>query len=711
MPDLWTIIGCLGHALAAVVFASLAILTSRQAAGRLDRQLFVVALALTALWSLRHALILILIDMPLTDGITETMRNAAWLAVVVVYLGHAPAGRAARWSRPAVIAALALLLVVQLGFDLVVGEGASINAGLLPVFSASWLLRCTFALGALFLLHGLSNKRECPEATDGAVWLGGALAFMWAYDFNHYILFWLTNGAPVATGPMRGFVMALLALPLALGLRADDQRAVALSRPVLLRLVSAAVLAVYLISVLLLVSLTGDFIAPFGRLVQIGLLFAVAVAVLALMPSASLRAWLRVEITKHLFAHRYDYRTVWLGFAATVGKSGDGLVPLGARLARAIAEVVQAPCALLFLRGGDGKLVRAHDWQWPADAPPTDTLPAALIDRIEGSAWMIDIAADWSSFGALLPAWMENDARAWVLAPLVHGSELVGAVLLASPAVKRRLDWEDLDVLRVVCGEAAALISEARSRAALAEAQRFDEFNRRFAFILHDLKNLVSQMSLLAGNAARHADNPDFRADMVLTLKETAARMTDLVQRLGRPDTARAGASATVMLGPFVRALQLRWASGLGPVQVSGDGSRAVRADQDALERVLLHLVKNAIEASPQGIPVQVELAEEQGHALIHVVDQGCGMSDEFIRDELFRPFSSTKANGFGLGVHEARLLVTGMDGVLDVTSAPGAGTRFTIRLPLAETAADDSNEPGGAGPGPDSNEPMRRTG
>ncbi len=130
---------------------------------------------------------------------------------------------------------------------------------------------------------------------------------------------------------------------------------------------------------------------------------------------------------------------------------------------------------------------------------------------------------------------MESDARAWVLSPLIQEGRLVGAILLSSPAVPRRIDWEDLDVLRVVCGEAAALIADARTREALAEAQRFDEFNRRFAFILHDLKNLVSQMSLLASNAERHADNPAFRADMVLTLKETVARMTDLLDRLGRP--------------------------------------------------------------------------------------------------------------------------------------------------------------------------------
>lgn len=707
MSLVWIIVGSLGHAIAAVLFASLAILTSRRSGEKTEGQMLVVALALTALWSLRHALAGALSASPIADGVAETARNAAWLVVVAAYLRRAPGGRAARWGRPLVAGSLALLLFAQLGFDLLVGEGAPINAELLPVFSAGWLVRCMFALGGLVLLHGLSNRREHPDAPRSEVWIAAALAFMWAYDFNHYFLTWVMDGAAVPTGPMRGPVMALLAIPLVIGLRTDGRRRFALSRPVALRLVSGGVIALYLFAVVLLVTLSGDLAAPFGRVMQLGLLFALAVAVLALMPSAALRSWLRVEVTKHLFSHRYDYRNVWLGFAATVGsKTGEEPAPLGERVARAIAEVMESSGALLFLRDEEGTLIRAHDWQWPADAPPLASFDSALADRLAPTGWIVDIAADWANFEPLLPDWMQDDPRAWVLAPFIYRGDLAGAILLAQPEEPRRIDWEDLDVLRVVCGEAAALLSEARSREALAEAQRFDEFNRRFAFILHDIKNLVSQMSLLASNAERHADNPAFRADMVLTLKETAARMTDLLQRLGRPDGLGAGPVEGVMPGAMVRALLPRWTSGLGPVEVHGDGSAAVRGDADALERTLGHLVKNAFEASPAGASVCVELEADASHGRIHVVDQGCGMTPEFIKNELFRPFSSTKTNGFGLGVHEAKLLVTGMGGTLDVESTPGAGTRFIIALPLIAPRTEQAE---GAADAP--HQALRRTG
>lgn len=691
MPLIWIIMGSLGHAVAAVLFASYAILISRRAHGQLKPHLIVVALAITALWSLRHALLGAMTGVTAADGVIETARNGAWLAVVWAHLRTMPAGRASRIGRPLVAGALLLLLVVQLCFDMLIGGDATGETApaLLPLVHASWLLRCIFTLGGLVLLHGLSSRREHPGAAAHELWLSAGLAFLWAYDFNHYMLAWATDNAAVVTGPVRGVVVALLAVPLLVGARTASERRLALSRPVAMRLVSAGIIAVYLLSVALLVTIARDMSAPLGRLVQLSLLFALAVGVLALLPSAALRSWLRVEITKHFFAHRYDYRAVWLGFAATVGRTGQAHGPLGARLTRAIAEVMQAPGALLFLRAPEGRLVRADAWQWPADAP-VPALPAALVERLEPTGWILDIAADWPSHGALLPAWMEQDRRAWVLAPLIHERRLEGAILLSAPSVPatpRRIDWEDLDVLRVVCGEAAALISEARSREALAEAQRFEEFNRRFAFILHDLKNLVSQMSLLASNAERHADNPAFRADMVLTLKETVSRMTVLLDRLGRPDSVRCGDTRDVPLGALLRTLQPRWASGLGPVELHGDVVGAVRADPEGLERALGHLVKNGIEASPPGAPVQVELAIQGNDALIHVRDSGCGMDAAFIREALFRPFSSTKSNGFGLGVHEARLLVAGMGGALYVESEPGAGTVFTVRLPLV--AAD----------------------
>ncbi len=137
--------------------------------------------------------------------------------------------------------------------------------------------------------------------------------------------------------------------------------------------------------------------------------------------------------------------------------------------------------------------------------------------------------------------------------PLIHGERLFGLILLASPEYRRVLDWEDFDLLRTAGRQAASSLAEAHGQEALSNAQRFEEFNRRFAFILHDIKNLVSQLSLLSRNAERHADNPEFRADMVATLAqlgrqdERAARpplAPGAVARATAPSRSRCGRSS-----------------------------------------------------------------------------------------------------------------------------------------------------------------------
>lgn len=688
--NLWLIAGHFGHALAAILCASLAIHLSRQPNTIARAQWFIVALALTALWALRHAFVGASPLGQLWDGATETLRNAAWLAALAVHLRDRQALDQSDGRRILVVGALAVVLLVQLALDLMVVEGAPVSAQLLPLFNASWMLRCAFALGALYVLYGWTTRRDNPVAARREAWVGAALACMWAYDFNHYMLAWLTDGRATPIAPMRGVVMALLATMLALGLRSDGTREFALSRALLSKMIPAAVVALYVLVVVLLVGLITDIGGAIGRIILFSLLFGLAVAVLAFLPSASMRSWLRAEISKHVFAHRYDYRALWLKFAAAMDASGTDARPLDARITTAIAEAVEAPAAALYSCDADGAFILSCTHGWADEASLPKTLPAALARQMTAPGWVIDIAADWRKVKSLLPAWMQHDRSTWAISPLVHGETIVGAVLLATPPARQGVDWEDQDLLRVVCGEAAARISEDRNRTALAEAQRFDEFNRRFAFILHDLKNLVSQMTLLARNARRHAENPDFRRDMILTIEETAARTSDLLQRLNRPGATSPGEPVDLLIGPWIDERVRGWSAGLGVVQVEGDVDRAVRIDADGLDRALAHLVRNAIDAS-RGAPVTLRIDADELGVAIHVIDQGEGMDEAFISNELFRPFSSTKPDGFGLGAHEARLLIEAMGGNLTVTSSVGEGSCFTVRLPFAVRAVGES--------------------
>jgi signal transduction histidine kinase len=198
-------------------------------------------------------------------------------------------------------------------------------------------------------------------------------------------------------------------------------------------------------------------------------------------------------------------------------------------------------------------------------------------------------------------------------------------------------------------------------------------------------------LSLLARNAQRHADNPDFRADMVLTLQESVGKMNDMLARLSQHNKGRAEEPRPLPLRALVDQVA-RTRARQHPVQVSGDAPPAM-ADPARIEQILTHLVQNAIDASAPDSPVELRLSADATAVIVEIIDHGRGMSAEYIRRDLFKPFSSSKAGGFGIGAFEARALAQAMGGRIDVDSKPGAGSRFTLRLPIAPLPAATATE------------------
>jgi len=680
MTDFWTIAGDWGFALAAALYTVLTLATARRSASQPASIPLVVAYTLMALWALQSVIVASMgTGMLLTANLPETMRNAAWIGVLWVLLKRT--GPAPRGTR-LILSALGLALLCQLVADLLTDRAMRSSPDALAIARSAWVLRAAFALGAIALLQGLF-RRLADAGLGRTGWLCCALAILWAFEFNHYVLMWISDGHAAQVGQMRGILAVLLVPLMMLATGGADGRAIALSRRAVYRVAAVLVTTLYAIGLLGMVMLVRSIDDPATRVVQMGAIFALSVITLLLLPSASFRAWIKAEIARHLFTHRYDYRHEWARFAESLGHASDDTQRLPRRAARALANAVDAPAALLFLRNEDGRFDPVGDWHWSPDGE----MPTGPLDLLTGPAFaageqIVDLASG-DPLALSLPMSIAEDARAWALVPLSHGARLVGAALVARPPGRKAPDWEDIDMLRVVGRQLAVTLSEWQHQQARVEAQRFEEFNRRFAFILHDIKNLVSQISLLASNAERHAANPDFRADMILTLKDTATRMNDLIARLARPAQDGPASAELCDLAAIAQAVA-RNGKVAGRVELDcADGVR-VRADEDALRQSLIHLVHNAVEATPpDGPPVILRVRRADDEAVVEIIDKGVGMSADFLRNGLFRPFTSTKANGFGLGAHEARALINAMGGRLEVRSEPGEGSCFTICLEL----------------------------
>jgi putative PEP-CTERM system histidine kinase len=204
---------------------------------------------------------------------------------------------------------------------------------------------------------------------------------------------------------------------------------------------------------------------------------------------------------------------------------------------------------------------------------------------------------------------------------------------------------------------------------------------------MHDVKNLASQLTLLCRNAERHGDNPAFRADMQITVRNAADKLNGLIAKLSRYGANPLERLEEVDPVEVVRAIAARHGQA-HPIAISGlPAPMRVIGNRETLEQVLVHLVQNAIDASASSSAITLGVRSEGLHAAIEVIDSGTGMSPDFVRNRLFKPFVSTKPGGFGIGAFEARELVRAMQGRLDVESREGLGSRFVIRLPLAEAA------------------------
>lgn len=519
--------------------------------------------------------------------------------------------------------------------------------------------------------------------------VAGGFAMLWAYQLNVQLIGALT-GKKASTLIALLPAVALLTLPTYVVAAMDVGRErMRLSRPAATRTLVLLGAAAYLILIALTVAIARAAGGDYAELAQAISLVALLGAAGLMLASARSRAWLSVMISKHFFEHRYDYRAEWMRFTATLGQ-GDGEAGrnLYRRVAKALAELTGSPGALLMMPGAGGGFRIAEQWQWPGSVAEDATLSLRSSFMLQETGHIVELDAErrgQEGQDLAIPDWLLADNRAWVVVPVLHFQRMIALAVLHRPTVSRALDWEDLDVLRIAGQQAASYIAESQSQQALSEARRFDEFNRRFAFIMHDIKNLASQIGLLARNAERHADNPAFRADMTQTLKISAGRLSDLLVRLAPRERGSAAEPGRVLIEPILKDVAAE-ARPRRELFVGCQAGLAAWADAGSIRQVVAHLVANAIDASAPESPVQLIAAAEQQRVRIDVIDQGCGMTREFIRDELFKPFVSTKDNGFGLGAFEALQLAEAMNGAIEVVSEPGRGSSFTLWLPLADT-------------------------
>ncbi len=622
--------------------------------------------------------------LPLLAEVLDLLRNAAWGSFLLTLLAsdRNDSSRIVFTLKTRSIA-FALLFFLPVAVVILLGHGQFRQD--MAVFDKAIGYLALAVAGMLLIEQVFRNATEAERWAIKFACLG--IGAMFVYDFYLYSDAVLFRRINEEIWSARGMINALVAplIAIAVARRPDWRLGIAVSRRFLFHSVTLFGSAIYLLAM----AAAGYYLrfvgGKWGTVMQVAFLFGAIVLLVAVMFSGAFRSWLKVFISKHFYTYNYDYREEWIRFTRTLSESGQ---QLGERAVQAIATLVESPGGALWIRRESGACEPVAHWNmfFTVDSEPSDSPFCTFLEREQ---WIIDLndfASDATRYGALtIPAWLQTLDKAWLVVPLILHGKLFGFIVLASPRSAVKLNWEVLDLLKIAGNQAASYLAQNESANALMVARQFESFNRMSTFVVHDLKNLVAQLSLLLANADRHKDSPEFQRDMLETISYSVEKMKLLLQKFSRSSSVET--PGILRLDQLLERVVKSKSTYLPkPTLELTEAEVRVMANAARLERVIGHLVQNAIEATGKDGTVTVRLRKLGDMALIEVVDSGHGMDPAFVEQRLFKPFESTKQAGMGIGVFEMREYILQLGGKVDVDSQVARGTTFKVALPAYTT-------------------------
>lgn len=668
----------------------LAVLVALSRTGGRYKYFLLASCIVTVLWALSVVGVQWIGAWPRVHSALDVARNVSWLLLLGALLGVRRLSDVGSTGRTA--AAIVVFVSAGLLFAEPISEALwpGPQRGLLTFMSGG---RVMLSVIGLLALENLFRNAE-PKVRWAIKYFCFGLGTILAFDFFFYADAALFGRVDMTFFDARGFVNALVSPLLAIAISRATlwEIDIHVSRAAVFHSAALIGSGVYLIGMAAAGFYLKEVGGEWGRILQILFLASAVLVLIVIFSSASFRAKVKVWISKHFFSYKYDYREEWLRFIRTIASVDTG-VGLHDRILRSVADITQADAGGLWvLRPEDRAYLPTALWHM-GDRPPAEPAQGDLVRFLDETHWVVDLDDYRRDPGryknAELPEWLETDERFWLVVPLIYRDSVQAFLILGDPKARRGLDWEDFDLLRTVGHQAASYLAEQQAMNDLSDARRLEDFNRRSAFIVHDIKNVVSQMSLMLQNAQRFGDNPEFQKDMLATVSNSVARMKELLERFkGAQEEDRRDASDLVSLNVVVRQVAQAWRKQKEDLQVEIDDTVAVPVQRENMVSILDHLLQNAIEAA--GVDGVVSLRQEtQGNEiLIEIEDDGPGMDEEYIESHLFRPLESEKASGYGLGAYQTRQLVRDMGGRLEVNSEVGRGTTMRVVLPVEAKGA-----------------------
>lgn len=607
--------------------------------------------------------------------------SMAWLLFGRRYARAAEGGQAASPGWLTVLAAFALIGAVAGSGGLLAQPAAGGPSNTLVLSVAGFAVRA-LSLGML-ILSLTSLEATLVNSVHGQRWrikftILGAFTVLAAQVFT-VSLGLLYRSADLSLTPAKqtGFILGVAFLFYSTVFRGGEapvtvSRRLARSSVVLF---GAGAYLLFLGALGVVMSMT-QFAGNKALLLALGLV--AGVCVLTLLLSEEVRRRVNRVLQNYFYKEKYDYRVQWLSFTRRLSRAQarDGLydaVLLG------FCETFGMGGAVLYLKDQDsGRMSAAGMWEVERTPPPIEDWKG--LERLfRAGAAAVDVREPRAGVDEASRAFFEATRAAFAV-PFMREDTLDGLILLARPIdASERYNQEDFDLMEAMATHAHSAMLNHRLADQLAKARDMEVMGKVSAFIVHDLKNLVYTLSLIVDNAKRHIQNPEFQRDMLKGLENTVSKMHVLISQLRQlPSRANLNLEPSGLLSLARDTFKHSPAPGLS---FRGDDATAL-VDRTQMQKVILNLALNAREASGERDEVILETGVEEQGPFFRVTDTGCGMSEAFIRENLFQPFRTTKAKGMGIGLYQCKQIVDAHGGSIDVESFEGRGSVFTVRLP-----------------------------
>lgn len=537
-------------------------------------------------------------------------------------------------------------------------------------------------LSVLLVVSLINFEATITNASPDALWqvkfdiLGmGAIVSVLLFYYSQSFVYRTIN---MLLLPVRSLVLFVATGVLIYGqFRHGGLVRITISRQMAFKSVVLFAVGIYLV----MVGLLGEGLKYFGpsiqRTVAITFCFVVGIGLVSVFLSEQVRRGIKVYLHKHFYQNKYDYRTQWLQFTNRLAGFEDG-AELQHEILAAFAETFGTHGALLFQTDGErSSFVNSAAYH----AERLNTVIASdnsLVRYMVARRWVFARRDSNPEIEAENVEFLTKSGASFII-PLFGKKELAGFIVLGQTINRyESYIYEDFDLMKTIARQASFAILNQRLSQQLSQSREMEAIGKVSAFVIHDLKNHVAALSLILENAGLYISNPEFQQDMLHSLGNTVKKIQGLIGRLKNLGEKELFNLQPVELADFAQKTIAQL--GVTSIKVQGEHVTAL-VDVDELQKVLLNLVLNAVEASSPLSPIIVTTGQSE-YPFVRVSDQGAGMTTEFIRDMLFKPFVTTKRKGLGIGLYQCRQIIEAHGGRIEVESCVGGGSTFTLWLP-----------------------------